>query len=145
MDQLFDTDYVRVPNSNPDRCRTTLCAWADTNWRPLFDRTVGKQPEVSMSSAGDMNGFLPTHITDCSRAPTGDIEHDTAHCRNGRILYDGTDAAAKHSNAPVFMAVYRQEGDGTNYVTVRNVYKIGRASGRERGGPDVIMMVVAVN
>src|SRR3546814_19525307 len=81
------------------------------------DRTVGEQPEVLMSSAGDMNGFLPTHITDCSRAPTGDIEHDTAHCRNGRILYDGTDAAAKHSNAPFFMAVYRQEGDG----------KIGRA------------------
>src|SRR3546814_1247371 len=46
MDQLFDTDYVRVPNSNPERFRTTLCAWADTNWRPLFDRTVGEQPEV---------------------------------------------------------------------------------------------------
>src|SRR3546814_2431552 len=60
MDQLFDTDYVRVPNSNPERFRTTLCAWADTNWRPLFDRTVGAQPEVLMSSAGDMNGFLPT-------------------------------------------------------------------------------------
>src|SRR3546814_17772971 len=85
MDQLFDTDYVRVPNSNPERFRTTLCAWADTNWRPLFDRTVGEQPEVLMSSAGDMNGFLPTHITDCSRAPTGDIEHDTAHCRHRRI------------------------------------------------------------
>src|SRR3546814_9154946 len=28
MDQLFDTDYVRVPNSNPERFRTTLCAWA---------------------------------------------------------------------------------------------------------------------
>src|SRR3546814_3149468 len=67
MDQLFDTDYVRVPNSNPERFRTTLCAWADTNWRPLFDRTVGEQPEVLMSSAGALNGFLPTHITDCSR------------------------------------------------------------------------------
>jgi methyl-accepting chemotaxis protein len=67
-----------------------------------------------MSSAGDMNGFLPTHITECSRAPTGDIEHDTAHCRNGRLLYDETDAAAKRSTAPFFMTVYRQEGDGIN-------------------------------
>src|SRR3546814_1517240 len=121
----------------PERFRTTLCAWADTNWRPLFDRTVGEQPEVLMSSAGDMNGFLPTHITDCSRAPTGDIEHDTAHCRNGRILYDGTDAAAKHSNAPFFMAVYRQEGDGTNYVTVRQVYMPVVFGGRRWG--DVVV------
>src|SRR3546814_6776476 len=83
-----------------------------------------------MSSAGDMNGFLPTHITDCSRAPTGEVEHDTAHCRNGRILYDETDAAAKRSNAPFFMAVYRQEGDGTNYVTVRNVYMPAVIHGR---------------
>src|SRR3546814_9075295 len=55
MDQLFDTDYVRVPNSNPERFRTTLCAWADTNWRTLSDRTVGEQPEVLMTSAGEMN------------------------------------------------------------------------------------------
>src|SRR3546814_18387851 len=92
--------YVRVPNSNPERFRTTLCAWADTNWRPLFDRTVGEQPEVLMSSAGDMNGFLPTHITDCQRAPTGEIGHDTAHCRNAPIPSHGTDAAAKTSHPP---------------------------------------------
>lgn len=90
-----------------------------------------------MSSAGDMNGFLPTHITDCSRAPTGDIEHDTAHCRNGRILFDETDAAAKRSSAPYFMAVYRQEGDGTNYVTVRNVYMPAVINGRRWGDVEV--------
>ena len=62
------------------------------------DRTVAQHPEIKMSSAGDMNGFLPTHITECSRAPTGDLEHDTAHCRNGRILFDDVDAAAKRSS-----------------------------------------------
>src|SRR3546814_3474107 len=60
MEQLFDTNYVRVPNSNPERFRTTLCDWADANWRPLFDRVVANHPEIKMSSTGDMNGFLPT-------------------------------------------------------------------------------------
>jgi len=137
MEQLFDTNYVRVPGSNPERFRTSLCDWADRNWRPLFDRIVTEHREVRMSSAGDMNGFLPTHITDCSRAPTGDIEHDTAHCRNGRILFDETDAAAKRSSAPYFMAVYRQEGDGTNYVTVRNVYMPAVINGRRWGDVEV--------
>src|SRR5690606_29680904 len=132
-EQLFDTDYVRVPGSNPERFRTSLCDWADANWRPLFDRIVAGHPEIRMSSAGDMNGFLPTHISDCSRAPTGDIEHDTAHCRNGRILFDETDAAAKRSTAPFFMSVYRQEGDGTTDVTVRNVYMPPAIGGRRSG------------
>jgi methyl-accepting chemotaxis protein len=137
MEQLFDTNYVRVPNSNPERFRTTLCDWADANWRPLFDRIVAEHPEIKMSSAGDMNGFLPTHITECSRAPTGDLEHDTAHCRNGRILYDETDAAAKRSTAPFFMTVYRQEGDGINYLTVRNVYMPAIINGRRWGDVEV--------
>lgn len=137
MEQLFDTHYVRVPRSNPERFRTTLCDWADIHWRPLFDRIVANHPEVRMSSAGDMNGFLPTHITDCSRAPTGDVAHDTAYCRNGRILFDDTDEAAKRSTAPFFMAVYRQEGDGTNYVTVRNVYTPVVINGRRWGDVEV--------
>ncbi|MGL3821532.1 methyl-accepting chemotaxis protein [Sphingopyxis sp. R3-92] len=137
MEQLFDTDYVRVPGSNPERFRTTLCDWADANWRPLFDRIVAEHPEIKMSSAGDMNGFLPTHISECSRVPTGEIEHDTAHCRNGRILYDETDAAAKRSTAPFFMTVYRQEGDGIHYVTVRNVYTPAVINGRRWGDVEV--------
>lgn len=137
MEQLFDTDYRRVPGSNPERFRTSLSDWADANWRPLFDRIVAEHSGVKMSSAGDMNGFLPTHISDCSRAPTGDIVHDTAHCRNGRILFDETDAAAKRSSAPFFMAVYRQEGDGTNYITVRNVYMPATINGRRWGDLEV--------
>src|SRR3546814_15718764 len=112
MEQLFDTNYVRVPNSNPERFRTSLWDWADAHWRPLFDRIVAQHPEIKMSSAGDMNGFLPTHISDCSRAPTGDLEHDTAHFRNGRILPDHTAMAAKRSAAPFFMHVSHQERHG---------------------------------
>ena len=137
MEQLFDTGYVRVPGSNPERFRTSLCDWADANWRPLFDQIVAEHPEIKMSSAGDMNGFLPTHITDCSRTPTGDLEHDTAHCRNGRILLDETDMAAKRSSAPFFMTVYRQEGDGINYLTVRNVYMPAVIGGRRWGDVEV--------
>ena len=140
-DQLFDADYVPVPGSNPPLFRTTLSDWADANWRPLFDRLVGERSDVIMSSASDMNGFLPTHISDCSRRPTGDIAHDTAHCRNGRILLSDVDRQAKRSNAPFFMAAYRQEGDGTNYVTVRNVYMPVVIHGRRWGDVELAYQI----
>jgi methyl-accepting chemotaxis protein len=135
--QLFDSDYRLVPGSNPERYRTGLSDWADTHWRPLFDRIVTAHPGIKMSSAADMNGFLPTHITDRSRAPTGDLAHDTQYCRNGRIILEAEDKVAKQSTAPFFMCVYRQEGDGTNYVVVRNVYTPVHFGGRRWGDLEV--------
>ncbi|NCP12285.1 MAG: chemotaxis protein [Sphingomonadales bacterium] len=137
MDQLFDTDYRYVAGTNPELYRTTLSDWADANWRSLFDRISSSDPVIRMSSAADMNGFLPTHVTECSKTPTGDLVHDTRHCRNGRILFEHDDKAAKQSTAPFFMCVYRQEGDGTHYLTVRNVYVPVVVNGRRWGDLEV--------
>jgi len=80
-----------------------------------------------------MKGFLPTHISERSRQPTGDLAHDTKYCRNGRILFGAIDRKAKESTAPYMMAVYRQEGDGRIYEVVRNVYVPLIINGRRWG------------
>ena len=131
--QLFDQDYREVPGSNPVRYRTSLTQWADENWRPIIDQVIAQGDPVMMCSQADMNGFLPTHVTDRSRAPTGDIAHDTKYCRNGRILLWAIDKKAKRSNEDYMMAVYRQEGDGQQYEVVRNVYVPLHIGGRRWG------------
>jgi methyl-accepting chemotaxis protein len=133
MDALFDTNYREVPGSNPPRYRTALSDWADANWRPVIDRVVAQGAPVKMCSQADMNGFLPTHISDRCRQPTGDLAHDTMYCRNGRILFDAIDRKAKCSTEPYMMAVYRQEGDGKTYEIVRNVYVPLIVNGRRWG------------
>jgi methyl-accepting chemotaxis protein len=133
FDMLFDKDYREVPGSNPKLYRTRLSDWADANWRPVIDRVVAEGAPVKMCSQADMNGFLPTHITERSRKPSGDIQHDTMYCRNGRILLDAIDKKAKQSSAPYMMAVYRQEGDGKHYEIVRNVYVPLVINGRRWG------------
>ena len=137
IDQLFDTNYKLVPGTNPELFRTSVSDWADINWRPLFDRVRGSHSNVIMCSAADMNGFLPTHVTEHSRKPIGELAHDTRYCRNGRILLDDVDKAAKASTAPFFMSVYRQEGDGKNYIVVRNVYSPITIMGRRWGDFEV--------
>ncbi len=119
---LFDSNYREVPGSNPKRFRTLLSGWADAHWRPINDRVTAEGGPIKMCSQADMRGFLPTHVSDRSRQPTGDLAHDTKYCRNGRILFDAIDRKAKASKAPYMMAVYRQEGDGMTYEIVRNVY-----------------------
>ena len=141
IEQLFDIDYRLVPGTNPELYRTSLSDWADANWRPLFDRLRTSHAGVIMCSAADMNGFLPTHVTEHSRDPIGELAHDTRHCRNGRILLDDTDRLAKASTAPFFMTVYRQEGDGTNYIVVRNVYSPVVVKGRRWGDLEVAYQI----
>ena len=133
MAQLFDRDYQPVAGSNPARFRTSLSDWADRNWRPISDRTVAEDANVIMCSQADMKGFLPTHLTAYSRAPTGDLAHDTKFCRNGRMILEGIDLVAKSTSDPYTMAVYRQEGDGKNYVIVRNIYVPVMINGKRWG------------
>lgn len=119
---LFDTDYQNVPGTNPPLFRTRLTDWAHAEWRPFLDRAKASDSRVLAAACTDMNGFLPTHLTERSRTPTGDLNHDTQFCRNGRIMLEAIDRKAKVSSDAYMMAVYRQEGDGDSYVVVRNVY-----------------------
>ena len=137
MEALFDQDYRLVAGSNPPRYRTRLSDWADANWRPIIDAVVAEGGAIKMCSPADMRGFLPTHVSDRSRTPTGDLAHDTKYCRNGRILLDPIDRKAKQSTAPYMMAVYRQEGDGRSYEIVRNVYVPLIINGRRWGDSEL--------
>ena len=119
---LFDHTYVPIEGSNPPRFRTGLMDWAHVHWRPILDRVTASDPCITATACTDVNGYLPTHLTEHSRAPTGNLAHDTRNCRNGRILFDAIDQKAKRSTEPYMMAVYRQEGDGKVYRVVRNVY-----------------------
>jgi len=134
---LFDQDYVPIPGSNPQRYRTGLNDWADRHWQPLLDAAKNSDPAISAAACTDTKGFLPTHISEMSRNPTGDVVHDTKYCRNGRILFDPIDRRAKSSAAPYMMAVYRQEGDGRQYRVVRNVYVPLIINGRRWGDFEV--------
>ncbi len=122
ISQLFDTNYVPVPDSDPVRYKTSLTDWADRVWRPFFDEAFNSHPQIISVICSDMNGFLPTHLSQYSREPVGELAHDTAYCRNGRINFTELDVRAKDSTAPYMLAVYRHEGDGETSQLVRNIF-----------------------
>ncbi len=122
MAALFDTDYQPIPGTNPQLYRTRLTDWAHAEWRPFLDRAKAGDPRVLGTACTDMNGYLPTHLTERSRTPTGDVAHDTQFCRNGRIMLEAIDGKAKQSHASYMMAVYRQDITSDTYRVVRNVY-----------------------
>jgi methyl-accepting chemotaxis protein len=116
---LFDDQYVEVAGTNPQLYRNRFCDWADANWRPVLDRIKASDPNIVATVCDDRNGFLPTHLSDRSRKPTGKYEHDLQYCRNGRMIFNSIDKRIKGNDAPFSMAVYRYEGDGKQYRVVR--------------------------
>lgn len=122
MDDVFDDNLIKIEGSNPERFRNRLTNWADRNWQQEFDFVVNSDENIRSLICNSQIGYLPTHISSMSLPPNGDLTHDTAFCRNGRILIEEVEYKIKQSNEPYTMAVYRQEGDGNNYRILRNVY-----------------------
>ncbi len=130
---LFDKNYVPIANSNPSRFRTMLNNWADDNWQKHLERTKSVSDAIISAVCSNREGHLPTHLIAFSQQPSGNVTHDTRHCRNGRIVLEGVDHIAKSSNQDYMMAVYRHEGDGAKHQTVRNVYVPLYFNGRRWG------------
>ena len=134
LEALFDTDLRPIEGSNPPRFTSKLTSWAEQNWQPFIEAVKDSNPdEITSVVCSSLKGFLPVQLKELSRAPTGDIAHDTKYCRNGRVIQDPVDIPAKTSEQDYMMAVFRHEGDGHSYKVMRNVYVPLRINGRRWG------------
>jgi len=130
---VFDTDYRLIRGSAPERFTTGLTGFAERVWRPIINRSTNSVTECVATVCADKNGFMPTHIDKFCREPTGNLEHDTRFCRNGRILMDEADKAGLASEAPYRLAVFRQPTENQGYSVVRSVYVPLRFKGQRWG------------
>ena len=121
LEDVFDRDYQLVPDSNPEQYDTRFCAFADQHVRPVLDRTKGSDGRIIGAAIGDMNGYLPTHLSERSHPPGPDPVWNDEHCRNKRVLIDDTTRNALLSDRPATLATYRMEL-GDKYIPVKNVF-----------------------
>jgi len=121
MDDIFDRNYSLIEGSNPEQFDTHFCDFADKYVRPILDRVKGSDDRLIGSAITDVNGYLPTHLTERSHVPGPDPVWNDAHCRNKRIFMDETTAAAIVSEKPAMLATYRMEL-GDKFIPVKNVF-----------------------
>jgi methyl-accepting chemotaxis protein len=121
MDEVFDRDYRLIEGSNPEQFDSRFCDFADKYVRPILDRVKGSDDRLIGSAITDVNGYLPTHLTERSHVPGPDPVWNDAHCRNKRIFMDDTTGAAIVSEKPAMLATYRMEL-GDKFIPVKNVF-----------------------
>ena len=130
---IFDQHYRMIEGSNPERFETPLKPWADRVWRPILDDVSLIDNRIIAAVCLDRNGYLPTHMSKTSLAPTGVQAHDTQFCRDGRRFDLPVNRKAFDCNDDYMMSVYRHEGDGREHRIVRSVYVPLRFCGKRWG------------
>jgi len=121
LEDVFDTNYQLIEGTNPVQYSVRFNEPADRLIQPLLDRVESSDGRIIGSAIGDMNGYLPTHLSKRSHPQGPDPVWNDEHCRNRRILIDDTTRAALASDRPATLATYRMEL-GDKYIPVKNVF-----------------------
>ncbi|WP_017671141.1 methyl-accepting chemotaxis protein [Blastomonas sp. AAP53] len=123
MEDVFDREYKPRSEPNIERFDNRFNQFADDRIRPILNRFWGEDTQTYGAVISNQDGYLPTHITARSHAPTGDAQHDTAHCRNRMIVLDRTTREALAHRADRYYAgVYRFEPVAGEGSILRNIF-----------------------
>lgn len=107
--QLFDTFYIPIPNTEPQKYRTQYDNLTDGILRPILDKYLQSESRFIFVVAVDTNGYLPTHNSKYSQPLTGDGDHDTKWNRTKRMFNDRTGLAAARNTEPYLLQRYSRD------------------------------------
>jgi methyl-accepting chemotaxis protein len=136
-DAVFDTDYVAMPGTNPVQFETRFCAFADRHVRPVLDRLMKERSRVIACAITDINGYLPTHISERSQPQGPDPKWNAEYCRNRRNFLDDVTRRAIASDKEAMLATYGMDLGEGRYLPVKNVFVPLRFNGRRWGNFEV--------
>jgi methyl-accepting chemotaxis protein len=107
--QLFDTFYIPIPDTDPQKYHTQYDRLTDETIRIILDAYLEKDKRIKFVVAVDKNGYLPTHNSRYSKPLTGDGNYDTQHNRTKRMFNDRTGLAAARNEKPYLLQSYSRD------------------------------------
>jgi methyl-accepting chemotaxis protein len=135
IDDVFDTDYVEIPGTNPVQHRTKMLDWADRALPDFQEAFLAKDPRMVFCAMIDRNGYLPVHnrIYSHPQRP-GDVTWNTANSRNRRIFNDKAGLAAGQNTRSYLIQSYARDMGNGQTIMMREIDVPIRVQGRHWGG-----------
>jgi len=133
LEDLFDTNYVPIPGTDPQKYTTKYDAYLDKAIRELQDEYL-KDEQVVFAVLVDRNGYLPTHNSKYSQPLTGDKEKDKLNNRTKRLFNDPVGLAAAKNEQELLKQVYARDTGEKMWDISAPVYVKGKHWGGFRIG-----------
>src|SRR6185369_13206372 len=105
LEDVFDTNYVPIPNTDPQKYHTKYDSYLDKTIIEIEDEYL-KDEQVVFAALVDKNGYLPTHNSKYSKPLTGDKEKDKVGNRTKRLFNDPVGLAAAKNEKDLLKQVY---------------------------------------
>jgi len=121
LEAALDRNYVLIEGTNPPQYDNGFADFAAAYVQPILDRFKLREPRIIGSAITNVDGYLPTHLSERSQTPGPDPVWNDAHCRNKRIFMDEQTRLAIESEKPAMLMTYRMEL-GDRYIPVKNVF-----------------------
>jgi len=121
LEAALDRNYVLIEGTNPAQYDNGFADFAAAYVQPILDRFKVREPRIIGSAITNVDGYLPTHLSERSQTPGPDPVWNDAHCRNKRIFMDEQTRLAIESEKPAMLMTYRMEL-GDRYIPVKNVF-----------------------
>ena len=139
---LFDTEYIPIPRTDPQKYHTKYDVYTDRAILTLQDELL-KDPNVIFAVTVDNNGYLPTHNSRYQKPLTGDRDKDRTGNRTKRIFNDPTGLAAAKNNQPGFLQIYKRDTGETMWDISSPIIVKGKQWGNFRIGLSIDTLLKA--
>ncbi len=107
--QLFDTFYIPIPDTDPQKFHTQYDKYTDETIRIVLDKYMEQDSRIKFVVAVDKNGYLPTHNSQYSKPLTGDGDYDTKNNRTKRMFNDRTGLSAARNEKTFLLQRYSRD------------------------------------
>jgi methyl-accepting chemotaxis protein len=135
---VFDTAYRPIEGTDPPQFDSRFTRFADQYLQPVLDDMARTDARIIGAAITDMNGYLPTHMTEKAQPQrSGDPAWNALHSRNKRILMDDATARAISSDADFMLTTYRQDLGLNGYRAIKNCFVPLTINGRRWGNFEI--------
>lgn len=109
MEHLFTRTYTPLPNTSPQKHKTTFDALFDRIISPIQEDVLAKNGDIVFAICVDDHGYVSSHNLKFSKPLTGDPEVDNNHNRTKRIFNDKTGLRAAQNSGGFLLQTYLRD------------------------------------
>ncbi|WP_332683463.1 methyl-accepting chemotaxis protein [Bosea sp. (in: a-proteobacteria)] len=134
-DELFDTDYAALPDTEPRQFTNRALPVLQAILPPALAEALRSDSRLVFTVAIDRNGYIPVHHPQYSLPQRpGDRDWDPAYSRDRRIFDDRAGIMAARSTRPFLVQSYHRDMGEAGTQLMREVDAPLRVNGRHWGG-----------
>jgi methyl-accepting chemotaxis protein len=134
LDDLFDANYVPIPNTRPQKFNTKFDGFCDKLLPSIQEAVLDGNKEVAYSIACDRRGYIPTHNNRFCQPLTGDEKKDFVGNRTKRVFSDPVGKRCGDHELPFLLQTYRRDTGEIMHDISAPIYAKGRHWGGVRIG-----------